>query len=44
MTLPQVQAAATQLGDHLHVALAGGGDLYLANTTLTEIEAGYLIA
>ena len=44
MTLPQVQAAATQLGDHLHVALAGGGDLYLANTTLTEVEADHLIA
>ena len=43
MTLPQVQAAAAQVGAHLHVALAGGGDLYLANTTLTEIEADNLI-
>ena len=43
MTLSQVQAAATQLGDHLHVALAGGGDLYLAWTTLTEVEADHLI-
>ena len=43
MNLSQVQAAATQLGDDLHVALAGGGDLYLANTTLTDIEADNLI-
>ena len=43
MTLPQVQAAATQQGAHLHVALAGGGDLYLANTTLAEIDADHLI-
>ena len=43
MNLAQVQAAATQLGADLHVALAGGGDLYLANTTLTEIEADNLI-
>ena len=44
MTLPEVQAAATQLGEHLHIALAGGGDLYLANTTLAEIEADHLLA
>ena len=39
MPLSQVQAAATQQGAHLHVALAGGGDLYLANTALAEVEA-----
>ena len=44
MTLPQVQAAATQVGAHLHIELAGGGDLYLANTTLAEVEADHLIA
>ena len=44
MTLAQVQAAATQQGAHLHVALAGGGDLYLANTVLAEVEADNLIA
>ena len=44
MTLPQVQAAATQLGAHLHVVLAGGGDLYLANTVLAEVEADHLVA
>ena len=43
MSLSQVQAAATQQGAHLHVALAGGGDLYLANTTLAEVEADNLI-
>ena len=43
MNLSQVQNAATQLGEHLHVALPGGGDLYLANTTLAEIEADNLI-
>ena len=43
MTLAQVQGAATQLGADLHVALAGGGDLYLANTTLSEIEADNLV-
>ena len=43
MNLSQVQAAATQLGTDLHIALAGGGDLYLANTTLTDIEADNLI-
>ena len=43
MTLAEVQAAATQLGADLHVALDGGGDLYLANTTLSEIEADNLI-
>ena len=42
MTLPQVQAAATQLGAHLHIELAGGGDLYLASTTLAEVEADHL--
>ena len=44
MTLAQVQAAATQLGEHLHVALAGGGDLYIANTVLADVEADNLIA
>ena len=43
MTLAQVQAAATQLGEHLHVALAGGGDLYIANTVLAEVEADNLL-
>ena len=43
MTLAQVQAAATQIGEHLHVALAGGGDLYLANTVLADVEADNLI-
>ena len=43
MTLAEVQGAATQVGAHLHIALAGGGDLYLANTILTEIEADNLI-
>ena len=42
MTLAQVQAAATQAGTHLHVALEGG-DLYLANTTLADIGAENLI-
>ena len=42
MTLAQVQAAATQAGTHLHVALEGG-DLYLANTTLADIGADNLI-
>ena len=41
--LSQVQAAATQLGADLHIALAGGGDSYLAGTTLTEIEADNLV-
>ena len=44
MNLGQLQAAATQLGADLHVALAGGGDLYLANTALADIEADNLIA
>ena len=43
MTLPQVQAAATQLGAHLHIDLAGGGDLYLANTTIAALDADNLI-
>ena len=43
MTLPQVQAAATQQGAHLHEALAGGGDLYLAYITLAELDADHLI-
>ena len=43
MNLAQVQAAATQLGPDLHVARAGGVDLYLAGTTLSEIEADNLI-
>ena len=43
MNLEQIQAAATQLGEHLHVALPGGGDLYSANTSLAEIEADNII-
>ena len=43
VTLPEVQAAATQKGAHLHVALANGADLYLANTTLPELDADHLI-
>ena len=43
MNLSQVQAAATQHGTDLHIDLAGGGDLYLANTTLTDIEADNLV-
>ena len=43
MNLSQVQAAATLLGDHLHVALAYGGDLYLANTVLADVEVDHLI-
>ena len=43
MTLPQAQAAATQQGAHLHVALANGADLYLAYTTLPELDADHLI-
>lgn len=43
MNLSQVQGAATQLGDHLHVALANGGDLYLALSTIADIEADNLI-
>ena len=44
MSLSQVQAAATQFGPDLHIALAGRGDLYLAATTLAEIEADNLMA
>ena len=44
MNLAQVQAAATQLGEDLHVALAGGGDLFFAGRTLAGIEADNLIA
>ena len=43
MTLPQVQASATQLGAHLHIGLAGGGNLYIANTALWELDADNLI-
>ena len=43
MNLSQVQASATQLGDHLHVALPGGGDLYLANTTIGDLGADNLV-
>ena len=43
MTLEQVQASATQLNEHLHIALEGGGDLYLANTVLADVEADNLI-
>ena len=43
MNLSQVQAAATQQGGHLHIALAGGGDLYLAWSTVADVEADHLI-
>ena len=43
MNLAQVQDAATQLGAHLHVALANGGDLYLANTVVAEIDVDNLV-
>ena len=43
MNLSQVQAAATQQGDHLHIALAGGGDLYLAWSTVADVEADNLM-
>ena len=43
LNLPEVRAAATQLGADLHIVLFGVGDLYLANTTLTEIEADNLV-
>ena len=43
MNLSQVQNAATQLGEHLHIELPGGGDLYLAFTTLSEIGSDNLI-
>ena len=39
----EVQAAPTQLGYHLHVALEGGGDLYLALSTIADLEADNLI-
>ena len=43
MNLAQVQAASTQQGSHLHIDLAGGGDLYLASSTVADIEADNLI-
>ena len=43
MNLTQLQSAATQLGEHLHVALADGVNLYFANTTVVDIEADNLI-
>ena len=43
MTLAQVQASATQLGEHLHIDLAGGGDLYIANIVLADLEADNLL-
>ena len=43
MTLSQVQAAAMQQGEHLHVALTSGGDLYLANTVPADVEADNLV-
>ena len=43
MSLTQVQTAATQQGEHLHIALTAGRDLYLANTVLAEVEADNLI-
>ena len=42
LTFAQFQAAATQLGTDLHVAFEGG-DLYLANTTLADVEADHLV-
>ena len=38
MTEAGFQAAATQIGGHLHVALPEGGDLYLAWTTLGALD------
>ena len=37
-TSAEVRAAATQVGHHLHIQLDGGGDLYLAWTTLGELS------
>ena len=41
LTAATLNAAATQAGEHLHIAFRGGGDLYIAGTTLAEVEAGY---
>ena len=38
MTEAGFRAAATQVGEHLHVALPEGGDLYLAWTTLGAFD------
>ena len=43
MTETGFRAAATQVGDHVHVAL-DGGDLYLAWTTLAALEGVDLLA
>ena len=43
MDLAQVQAASTQVNYHLHVALEGGGGLYLAWSTIADLEADNLI-
>ena len=43
MTFSGLRAAATQLGPHLHIAFEGGS-LYLANTTLADVEADNLLA
>ena len=44
MTLPEVLAAATRQGAHLHVAPAGGGRLCLAGATLAKAEAARAMA
>ena len=38
MTEASFRAAATQVGEHLHVALPEGGDLYIAWTTLGAFD------
>ena len=43
MTFAQFQAAATQQGTDLHIALADG-DSYLAGVTLADVEADNLVA
>ena len=43
MNLSQVQAASTQLGYDLGINLPGGGNLYMANTTIWDIGADNLI-
>ena len=42
-TSAEVRAAATQVGYHVHVELADGGDLYLAWTTLGELAGQELV-
>ena len=42
-TSAEVRGAATQVGAHLHIELDGGGDLYLAWTTLGELAGQELV-